>query len=151
MLLIRRSVADPAEVAYFLCGGPPGTTLAELVRVAGRRWAIEECFALAKGGCGLDEYEVRGWTGWHRHATLSLFALAVLAVIRSRETRPRRRKGEPGLVPLTVPEVRRLLLRLVWDRLAAADRPLAWSRRRRAHQHCARVCHYRARGARPPT
>jgi SRSO17 transposase len=91
-LLIRRSVAEPAEVACFLCGGPPGTTLADLVRVAGRRWAIEECFELAKGGCGLDEYEVRGWAGWHRHVTLSLFALAVLAVIRSRAVQPRRRK-----------------------------------------------------------
>lgn len=96
-LLIRRSVTEPAEVAYFLCGGPPGTTLTELVRVAGTRWAIEECFALAKGGCGLDEYEVRGWTGWHRHVTLSLFALAVLAVIRSREARPpRRKRGFPA-------------------------------------------------------
>lgn len=83
-LLIRRSVADATEVAYFTCGGPPGTTLEELVRVAGSRWAVEECFELAKGDCGLDEYEVRSWKGWHRHATLSLFALAVAAVIRSR-------------------------------------------------------------------
>jgi len=96
-LLIRRSLAEPAEVAYFLCGGPPATTLRDLVRVAGKRWAIEECFALAKGGCGLDGYEVRSWAGWHRHVTLSLFALAVLAVIRSRETRtPRRKKGLPA-------------------------------------------------------
>ncbi|MDQ3124210.1 MAG: IS701 family transposase, partial [Pseudomonadota bacterium] len=95
-LLIRRSVAEPTEVAYFLCGGPPGTTPRDLARVAGTRWAIEECFALAKGGCGLDEYEVRSWTGWHRHVTLSLFALAVLAVIRSRVTRPRRKRGLPG-------------------------------------------------------
>lgn len=83
-LLIRRSVSDPTEVAYFACGGPPGTTLAELVRVAGARWAIEDLFELAKGDCGLDEYEVRGWTGWHRHITLGLFALAVVAVIQSR-------------------------------------------------------------------
>jgi SRSO17 transposase len=96
-LLIRRSLAEPTEVAYFLCGGPPGTTLRDLVGVAGKRWAIEECFALAKGGRGLDEYEVRTWAGWHRHVTLSLFALAVLAVIRSRETRPpRRKKGSPA-------------------------------------------------------
>jgi SRSO17 transposase len=87
-LLIRRSVSDPEEVAYFACGGPPTTTLGELVRVAGARWAVEDLFELAKGDCGLDEYEVRGWTGWHRHVTLSLFALAVVAVIRSRAAGP---------------------------------------------------------------
>lgn len=97
-LLLRRSITDPKEVAYFLCGGEPTTTLRDLVRVAGQRWTIEECFELAKGDCGLDEYEVRSWTGWHRHVTLSLFALAVLAVIRSRirsraRTPTRRKKG----------------------------------------------------------
>jgi SRSO17 transposase len=91
-LLIRRSVSDPAEVAYFACGGPPGTTLNDLVRVAGARWAIEDLFELAKGDCGLGEYEVRSWVGWHRHVTLSLFALAVAAVIRSRAAPPARRK-----------------------------------------------------------
>lgn len=92
-LLIRRSVSDPTEVAYFACGGPPGTTLTGLVLVAGKRWVIEEGFELAKGDCGLDEYEVRSWTGWHRHVTLSLFALAVVAVIRSRVPAPPRKKG----------------------------------------------------------
>ena len=82
-VLIRRSVSDPAEVAYFACGGPPATALAELVRVAGARWAIEDLFELAKGDCGLDEYEVRSWIGWHRHITLSLIALAIVAAIRS--------------------------------------------------------------------
>jgi SRSO17 transposase len=91
-LLIRRGVSGPTDVAYFACGGPPGTTVGDLVRVAGTRWAIEECSELAKGDCGLDEYEVRSWTGWYRHVTLSLFALAVAAVIRSRLVKPRRRK-----------------------------------------------------------
>lgn len=95
-VLIRRSVSDPAEVAYFACGGPPATTLQQLVLVAGARWAIEDLFELAKGDCGLDEYEVRSWTGWHRHMTLSLFALAVVAVIRSRVPSPRRKKGASG-------------------------------------------------------
>ena len=96
-LLVRRSVSDPSEVAYFACGGPPGTPLGELVRVAGMRWAVEECFELAKGDCGLDEYEVRTWTGWHRHVTLSLLALAVVAAIRSRLPAPRRpKKGAAG-------------------------------------------------------
>lgn len=91
-VLIRRSATDPADVAYFACGGPPATTLEDLVRVAGARWAIEDLFELAKGDCGLDEYEVRSWVGWHRHVTLSLFALAVLAVIRSRAAKPAGRK-----------------------------------------------------------
>ena len=96
-LLIRRSVSDPGDVAYFACGGPPATTLPELVRVAGMRWAIEECFELAKGDYGLDEYEVRSWTGWHRHVTLSLWALAVATVIRSRAAQPgRQKKGAAG-------------------------------------------------------
>lgn len=96
-LLIRRSVTDPADAAYFACGGPPGTTLPELVRVAGTRWAIEDLFELAKGDCGLDEYEVRSWVGWHRHVTLSLFALAVVAIIRLRAARPSpREKGAAG-------------------------------------------------------
>jgi SRSO17 transposase len=87
-VLIRRSVSDPSEVAYFACGGPPATTLNELVRVAGARWAVEDLFELAKGDCGLDEYEVRSRAGWHRPVTLSLLALAVMAVIRSRAARP---------------------------------------------------------------
>lgn len=95
-LLIRRSTTAPTDVAYFVCGGPPATTLRELVRSAGRRWAIEECFEIAKGDCGLDEYEVRSWVGWHRHVTLSLFALAVLTVIRVRAAKPaRQKKGRP--------------------------------------------------------
>jgi SRSO17 transposase len=91
-LLIRRSLSNPAEVAYFAWGGPPTTTLEEFVQVAGRRWGIEECFELAKGDCGLDEYEVRSWTGWYRHMTLSLLARAVVVVIHSRVTKPRERK-----------------------------------------------------------
>jgi hypothetical protein len=101
-LLIRRSTTDPEDVAYFACGGPPATTLEELVRVAGARWAIEDLFELAKGDCGLDEYEVRGWTGWHRHVTLSLFALAVVAVIRCRAAKSPR-KGGHGADPADRP------------------------------------------------
>jgi SRSO17 transposase len=54
-VLIRRSVSDPTEVAYFACGGPPATTIQQLVLVAGARWAIEDLFELAKGDCGLGE------------------------------------------------------------------------------------------------
>ena len=62
-LLARRSVANPEELAYYVCYGLSGTALEELVRVAGRRWTIEECFEEAKGQVGLDQYEVRRWDG----------------------------------------------------------------------------------------
>jgi SRSO17 transposase len=57
-LLIRRSVSDPADVAYFACGGPPGTTLPELVRVAGSRWPAEKSQA--------DCTSSRRWVGTRR-------------------------------------------------------------------------------------
>src|SRR3712207_9224544 len=81
-LLIRRSPAKPDELAYHLTHAPERTTLAELVRVAGTRWAIENCFEAAKGEVGLDEYEVRSWAGWHRHVTLAMLAHAYLAALR---------------------------------------------------------------------
>ena len=60
-LLARRSVSKPDELPYYVCFGPSGTATAELVKVVGRRWAIEECFEEAKGQVGLDQYEVRRW------------------------------------------------------------------------------------------
>ena len=81
-LLARRSIAKPDELAYYVCFGPSGTAMAELVKVAGRRWAIEECFEEAKGQVGLDQYEVRRWDSWYRHITLAMLAHAYLAVIR---------------------------------------------------------------------
>jgi SRSO17 transposase len=82
-LLVRRSLADPSEVAYYVGSGPIATTVADLVQVAGTRWAIEECLEEAKGEVGLDHYEVRRWDGWYRHITLCLLAHAVLAVTRA--------------------------------------------------------------------
>jgi SRSO17 transposase len=85
-LLVRRSVTDPQEFAYYVCFAPTGTPLEELVRVAGLRWAIETCIEEAKGEVGLDQYEVRKWEGWYRHITLALLAHAMLTVIRARAT-----------------------------------------------------------------
>jgi SRSO17 transposase len=97
-LLVRRHREKEQERAYYLCRGPAATPREELVRVAGSRWPVEECFERAKGDCGLDEYEVRSWVGWYRHIALSMFALAVLSVIRSRvESGPvRKKKGGRG-------------------------------------------------------
>ena len=81
-LLIRRSLAEPDKLTFYLTLAPDGTALADLVRVAGTRWTIEACFEAAKGEVGLDQYEVRSWTGWHRHVTLAMLAHACLAALR---------------------------------------------------------------------
>jgi SRSO17 transposase len=81
-LLIRRSIAQPDELAFYLTHAAHGTALADLVRVAGSRWAIEACFEAAKGEVGLDQYEVRSWAGWHRHVTLAMLAHAYLTALR---------------------------------------------------------------------
>ena len=94
-LLVRRSVAQPEELAHYVCYGPGETTLEELVKVAGIRWAIEECFEEAKGLVGLGQYEVRKWEGWYRHVTLAMLAHACLAVVRRQaNTGPESKKGE---------------------------------------------------------
>ncbi|MFI6458482.1 IS701 family transposase [Streptosporangium amethystogenes] len=83
-LLARRSLAPNSkgelEIAYYLCHSPAGTTMDELVRIAGARWAIEECFQSAKNETGLDHYQVRRFDAWHRHITLAMLAHAYLAV-----------------------------------------------------------------------
>jgi SRSO17 transposase len=80
---MRRSISEPEEIAYYLCYGPAQTNAHELIRIAGRRWIIEDCFEAAKSEVGLDEYEVRKWDSWQRHITLCLLAHAYLAVVRS--------------------------------------------------------------------
>ncbi len=79
-LLVRRSLSDPTDLAYYLCHGPEHTALRELVRAAGARWAIEETFQTAKGQVGLDQYQVRRYDSWYRHITLAMLAHAFLTV-----------------------------------------------------------------------
>ena len=83
-LLARRSLTRDAkgehELAYYLCCAPAGTPDEELIRVAGSRWAIEECFQTAKNETGLDHYQVRRYDAWYRHITLAMLAHAYLAV-----------------------------------------------------------------------
>jgi SRSO17 transposase len=79
-VVIRRDLADPDEVAYYLTYAPTDTPLIDIVRAIGARWTIEDVFKLAKRQAGLDQYEVRSWTGWHRPVTLALLALAALVL-----------------------------------------------------------------------
>jgi SRSO17 transposase len=68
------------EMAYYLCCAPTGTTDDELIRVAGARWAVEDCFQTAKTEVGLDQYQVRRYDAWYRHVTLAMLAHTYLAV-----------------------------------------------------------------------
>jgi SRSO17 transposase len=81
-LLVRKGLDGRGELAYYVAAGPARTTLTRLARTAGARWSAEGAFESAKQEAGLADYEVRSWTGWHRHVTLSLLAHAVLAAVR---------------------------------------------------------------------
>ncbi len=81
-LLVRRSTDDPEDRGFYQAYGPEGTPIEELVRACQERWAVEQCFAEAKGEVGMDHYEVRRWDSWHRHVTLCLLAHAFLVVVR---------------------------------------------------------------------
>jgi SRSO17 transposase len=93
-LLARRSLTPgekgELELAFFRCWSSRPATLAELVAVAGARWAVEDCFAEAKNETGLDHYQVRRYRAWYRHITLSMLAHAFLAVAArsARSARP---------------------------------------------------------------
>ncbi|MDQ1005719.1 SRSO17 transposase [Streptomyces sp. V4I23] len=153
-LLIRRN-RTTGELAFYLCWSPTEVPLAELIRVAGVRWSVEECFQAAKGQVGLDHYQVRHWTSWHRHITLAMLALAFLSVVaasaapdRAADPHHPTRSREP--ITLTVSEIRHLLAAFHPPAVSAA-RLLHWSNWRRKHQATARRSHYRRRSADEPT
>lgn len=96
-VLVRRTISEPTDLAAYVVFAPGATAMQELVRVAGQRWAIEVCFEAAKSEVGLDQYEVRSWTGWYRHTTLALWAHALLTVIRADANTPVPAKKGIGL------------------------------------------------------
>lgn len=84
-LVFRRSLEQldsVQQVSYYQVFAPKDMSLATIAKVAGKRWCIEECFKLAKSQLGLADYEVRSWTGWHRHISLVLAAQVFLSVLR---------------------------------------------------------------------
>jgi hypothetical protein len=140
---------------------PGGQVLAKtrLIRAAGLRWPVEEDFEFSKDCFGLDQCQARLYGAIARHLVLVMAALAICAVttalLRDRTgTRApppvspdQQPPDEPGMIPLTIPEIKRLLAALTlrtpspwlvihWD---------AWTRR---HQARSRWFHERARLAR---
>jgi SRSO17 transposase len=157
-LLIRRSLTDPADLAYLYCHVPAARacSLTTLIRVAGRRWPVEEDFALGKSWFGLADSQVRCYTAITRHLTLAMAALAVCAVTAAL-ARPRTSTlarlptavddpppQDPGLIPFTAAEIKRIfnLVTRTWQTIRHY---LHWSWWRRRHQARARWFHHRAR------
>jgi SRSO17 transposase len=83
-LLARRSIGQGPGLKYHRSNAPAQVKLAKLAEVRATRWTIEEDIQLCKGECGLDEYETRGWVGWHHHTALSMLALTFLVLARHR-------------------------------------------------------------------
>jgi SRSO17 transposase len=140
-LLVRRRISD-GELAYYRCWSPKRVTLAALVRVAGIRWSIEECFQASKGEVGLDQHQVRKWNSWYRYTTLVMLAHALLAVIATHE-REHHTQADDGLIPFTVNEIRHLFAKLITNTVHTISYWLQWSTWRRRHQQRALTSHYR--------
>jgi SRSO17 transposase len=159
-LLVRRHLKT-GELAFHYCFVPEGQpeSKARLIRAAGLRWPVEESFELAKGCFGLDQCQARLYTAVLRHLVLVMAALAVCAVTAA-QLRERtdsqapppagptdRPPADPGLVPLSVREVKHLLAAALRQSRPAAH-AARWLQWRRRHQALSRWFHKRARLAR---
>jgi len=159
-LLIRRHLTS-GELAFHYCYTPEGqlVSMARLIRAAGLRWPIEEDFEFGKGCFGLDQSQVRLYAAIARHTVLVMAALAICAVtaalLRDRTdtqapppvTPDQPPPPDPGMVPLTVPQVKQLLAALPTQLPPPGhtDRWLDW---KRLHQARSRWHHQRTRLAR---
>jgi hypothetical protein len=146
-LMVRRNRAT-GELAFYRCFTPRPTPLAVLVKVAGRRWTIEERFQTGKGLGGLDQHQVRRWHSWYRWVTLAMVAHAFLVVAALAERS--RSPASPELIELSCNEVSHLFAALVAPPADDHAHRLAWSLWRRRHQARARTCPDRRQAARDP-
>jgi len=156
-LLVRRHLRS-GELAFHYCYVPEGQMLTKtrLIRAAGLRWPVEEDFEFSKDSFGLDQCQARLYTAIARHAVLVMAALAVCAVTAARlkdrtdtqapppNTPDQPPPAEPRMIPLTVPEVKRLLAGVV-QHPKPPGHNAHWRNWRRRHQARARWFHQRAR------
>ena len=73
-VVLRRSRGEPPELKTYLSNAPAETPHPTLVWVSGMRWPVESAILECKSELGLDQYEVRGWVGWHHHMTMTILA-----------------------------------------------------------------------------
>lgn len=83
-LVIERSCDQAPYIKYYVSNAAPNCPLLELARAGHSRWPVEDCFLRGKQELGLDDYEVRGWRGWHHHMTLVMLAMWFLVLQQRR-------------------------------------------------------------------
>lgn len=83
-LVIERSCDQAPYIKYYLSNAAPDCPLLAMAQAGHNRWPVEDCFLRGKQEVGLDDYEVRGWRGWHHHMTLAMLALWFLVLQKRR-------------------------------------------------------------------
>jgi SRSO17 transposase len=156
-LLVRRHLKT-GELAFHYCHVPEGqlTAKTRLIRAAGLRWPVEEDFRTGKDCLGLDQCQARLYTAILRHIVLVMAALAICAVTAAQlkdrtgthapapVTPGQAPPPDPGKIPLTVSEIRRLLATAV-QRQHPPGHAARWLNWRRRHQARSRWFHQRTR------
>ncbi len=84
LLVVQESGPD-GKISYALTNAAEDVPLVELVRADRQRFWVEQAFGDTKSELGLADYEVRGWTGWHRHMTLCMMAQLFMVETRIQE------------------------------------------------------------------
>jgi SRSO17 transposase len=95
-LLVRRTLGQEAELKYHRSNAPSKVSLQRVAEQRACRWTIEQDIQAGKGECGLDEYETRGWIGWHHHTALSMLALFFLVLQKQRLGKKRTTNDRAG-------------------------------------------------------
>jgi SRSO17 transposase len=144
-VLLARRHRYTGQLSYYRCWTPGPAPLSKLIAIATARWKIEEDHQLSKQAAGLDAGQVIRWKSWHRWTAICLLAYLYLAVAVALQREHDAGSGlDAGLIPVTVPELLRLLRGIVIPP-PRLDRPhrLHWSDWRRRHQHRARQARQR--------
>jgi SRSO17 transposase len=135
-LIFRRTVSA-GELKVYLSNAPVETPQSALIRLSGMRWPIETSFEEGKQLVGMGDYQVRSWTGWHHHMTLSILAHFFLVRLQLR-------LGDKAPA-LTLPQTKLLLTGLLPKREFDREWVLEVLGYRQRRNHAAYLSHRKRR------